>query len=66
MSKKRELYYLRSRIMIDIEQITLLLNFISSNKTETLVEASILANIALAKSKNICKNNEKIGKILNH
>jgi len=65
MSKKRELYYLRSRIMIDIEQINLLLDYISTFKTETLAEASILASIALAKGKSIGKNNEKISKILN-
>ncbi|MFA6989259.1 MAG: hypothetical protein WC197_04235 [Candidatus Gastranaerophilaceae bacterium] len=66
MNKKRELYYLRSKIMTDIEQVNLLLNFITSYKIETLSEAAILASIALAKGKNINKNNEKIGKILKH
>ena len=52
--------------MTDIEQVNLLLNFITSYKTETLTEAAIFADIALAKAKKISKNNEKIGKILNH
>jgi hypothetical protein len=52
--------------MTDIEQVNLLLNFITSYKIETLSEAAILASIALAKGKNINKNNEKIGKILKH
>jgi hypothetical protein len=52
--------------MTDIEQVNLLLNFITSYKTETLTEAVILANIALGKGRNISKNNEKLGKILKH
>jgi hypothetical protein len=66
MSKKHKISYLRSKIMTDIEQVNLLLNFITSYKTETLAEAAILANIALVKGKNISRNNEKIGKILSH
>ncbi|MFA6990028.1 MAG: hypothetical protein WC197_08170 [Candidatus Gastranaerophilaceae bacterium] len=66
MNKRHELYYLRSKIMTDIEQVNLLLNFITSYKTETLTEAVILANIALGKGRNISKNNEKLGKILKH
>lgn len=66
LNKKRKLCYLRTKIMTDIEQVNLLLNFITSYKTATLTEAAILANIALAKAKKISKNNEKIGKILNH
>ena len=64
MSRKKQLCYLRSKIMADIEQVNLLLDFITSYKTETLSEAAILASIALAKGKKISKNNEKIGKIL--
>ncbi|MFA6989075.1 MAG: hypothetical protein WC197_03300 [Candidatus Gastranaerophilaceae bacterium] len=66
MSKKKQLYFLRSKIMNDIEQVTLLLDYIVSYKTETLPEATILASIAHEKSLRISKNNEKIGKILNH
>lgn len=64
MSKKQKLYYLRSKIMYEIEQVNLLLDFIASEKIETLIEAIIVARIALVKAKNISKNNEKIGKIL--
>jgi len=66
MGQKRELCYLRTKIMIDMEQINLLLDFISSFRVETLAEASILASLALTKGKNISRNNEKIGKILKH
>jgi hypothetical protein len=66
LNKKHKLCYLRSRIMTDISQINLLLDFITSYKIETLAEAAILADIALAKGKNISRNNEKIGKILKH
>lgn len=66
MSKKSKLYYLKSKIMTEIEQVNLLLDFISSYRTTTLTEAAILANIALLKGKNISKNNEKIGLILKH
>lgn len=64
MSKKRKISYLRDRIMVDIEKISLLLDIIASNRTENLKESSILANIALSKSKQISRNNEKIGKIM--
>jgi hypothetical protein len=66
MGKKRKIIYLRDRIMIDIEKINLLLDFIASNRIETINEASILASIALDKGKQISKNNEKIGKFLNY
>lgn len=64
MSKKHKIIYLRNKIMIDIEKVTLLLDIIASDRVENLKETSILANIALFKSKQISKNNEKIGKIL--
>lgn len=64
MSKKYKISYLRERIMCDVEKVNLLLEIITSYRTETPTEAVILANLALAKSKNIRKNNEKIGKIL--
>lgn len=63
MGKKKKLYHLHSKIGTDIEQVNLLLDFIASDKVDTLIEASILADIALNKTKNIDKNNEKIGKI---
>lgn len=66
MSKEKKLYNLRERIMCDIEKINVLLEIITSYRTETHKEAIILARLALAKSRNIGKNNEKIGKILNH
>ena len=50
--------------MIDIEKLTLLLNIIASDKTETLNDASILASTAIEKCKQIAKNNQKIGIIL--
>jgi hypothetical protein len=64
MSKKRQISYLREKIMCDIEKVNVLLEIITSYRTETYKEAVILARLALAKSRNISKNNEKIGKIL--
>ena len=64
MNKKRKISYLRERIMCDIEKINVLLELITSYRAETHKEAVILARLALSKSKQIDKNNEKIGKIL--
>lgn len=64
MGKKRKIRYLRERIMIDIDKINLLLELIVSRKIENLKDACVLASIALAKSKRIDKNNEKIGTLL--
>lgn len=64
MNKKHKISYLRERIMCDIEKINVLLELITSYRAETHKEAVILARLALAKSRNINKNNEKIGKIL--
>ena len=64
MSKKRKISYLREMIMCDIEKVKLLLKIITFDKVESLKEAQILANLALLKSKQIDRNNEKIGKIL--
>ncbi len=64
MGKRRKIFYLRNRIMIDVEQINLLLYIIASDRVENLNESSILANIALKKGKQISKNNEKMGKLL--
>lgn len=64
MSKKHKISYLRSRIMIDNESIELLLDIIASNKLETHNEASVLAALALNISKQIGKNNKKIGILL--
>ena len=64
MGKRRKIFYLRNRIMIDVEQINLLLDIIASDRVENLNESSILASIALGKGKQISKNNEKMGKLL--
>jgi len=64
MSKKHKISYLRSRIMVDNESIELLLDIIASDKLENLNEASVLAGLALNISKQIRKNNEKIGIML--
>lgn len=64
MGKKREISYLRDRIMIDIDYVNTFLEFIVSDRLETMKEIMLFANIALAKGKNIDKNNRKIGKIL--
>lgn len=64
MGKKREISYLRDRIMIDIDYVNTFLEFIASDRLETMKEIMLFANIALAKGKNIDKNNRKIGKIL--
>lgn len=64
MNKKHKISYLREKIMIDIQDINLLLDLITSYRVETFAEVMILANIAQAKGKRINKNNEKIGKIL--
>ena len=65
MSKKKKLFNLRSRIMCEIEKVTVLLEQITYD-AETERKVNILANIALEKSVKISKMNEKIGKILNH
>lgn len=64
MSKKHKISYLREKIMVDIQDINLLLDLITSYRVETFAEVLTLANIALSKGKQINKNNEKIGKIL--
>lgn len=64
MSKKYKISYLREKIMVDIQDINLLLDLITSYRVETFAEVLTLANIALSKGKQINKNNEKIGKIL--
>lgn len=64
MSKKRKISYLREKIMIDIQDVNLLLDLITSYRIDTFAEVIILANIALEKGKQINKNNKKIGKIL--
>ena len=64
MSKKKKISKLRERIMVDIQDINLLLELITSYRAETHLEAVILARVALEKSKLIDKNNEKIGSIL--
>lgn len=64
MSKKRKISYLREKIMVDIHDINLLLDLITSYRVETFAEVVTLANIAQAKGKRIDKNNKQIGKIL--
>lgn len=64
MGKKGKIIYLSEQIGIDIYYINILLNLITSCKTETMAEAMTLAEIALQKGKRIDINNEKIGKIL--
>lgn len=66
MKKKRKIYYLKGRIMQDIEKVNLILDIIASDRVENLKETSILASIALFKGRQISKNNEKIGKILEY
>lgn len=66
MNKKQKIYYLRNKIMCDVEKLNVLLEIITSNRAGTYNEAVILASLALAKSKQIDRNNEKIGKILGH
>lgn len=46
-----------------LEEVNLLLDFIASDRVDTLLEATVLAEIALEKTKNIDKNNGKIAKI---
>lgn len=65
MSKKRELSYLREQIMIDVQDLNLLLNLITSYRVESLTEAVILTRLALAKGKKISRFNEQIGMLLN-
>lgn len=42
MSKKRKISYLREKIMCDIEKVNVLLEIITSYRTETHTEAVIL------------------------
>ena len=64
MSKKRKVSYLSERISWDIETINILLEIITTDRVENLIEAQVLADLALFKSKQIDRKNEKIGKIL--
>lgn len=63
MSKKSKLYNIRTKMMSDIQEVKLLLEFLTY-KTENLLEASVLGHIALEKTRKIDKSSEKIGKIL--
>lgn len=64
MSKKKKIAYLTERISYDIEAVNVLLEMIASDRTENLIEVQILAGLALLKSKEIDKNNDKIDTIL--
>lgn len=64
MSKKKKISYLTERISYDIEVVNVLLEIISSDRTENILEIQILAGLALCKGKQIDKKNEKIAKIL--
>lgn len=64
MNKKRKIYYLRNRIMIDIEYVNTIFDVIVSDRLENKKEIMLLAEIALGKGKNIDRNNQKMGKIL--
>ncbi|MFA6989853.1 MAG: hypothetical protein WC197_07270 [Candidatus Gastranaerophilaceae bacterium] len=65
MSKKKKLYNLRTGIMCEIEKVTVLLEQITDNDC-TERKTSIIAEIALEKSRRISKMNEKIGNILKY
>lgn len=65
MSKRKNLSYLREKIMCDIQDLNTLLEIIVSYRFETQTEAVILTRLALEKGKKIDNYNEKIGKILN-
>jgi len=65
MSKKQKLYNLRQNISSDAQKIEYLLKNIIY-KSESQIETSVLAEIALEKSKKISKMSEKIGLILGH
>jgi len=65
MNKKKKLYNFRTGIMCEIEKITVLLEQIIDNDL-TERKTSILAGIALDKSRKISRMNEKIGIILKH
>jgi len=65
MSKKQKLYNLRSNISIEAERIEYLLKNVIY-KSESQLETSILAEIALEKSEKISRMAEKIGRILKH
>lgn len=64
MGKKSKIKYLRDRIMINAEKVNVLLDIISSNRIDTVNEASVLASIAQNNINEISKNNEKIGILL--
>ena len=63
MSKRKKLYNLKTGIMCDIEKIIVLLEQITNNDCIEK-KSSILAEIALDKSRKISRMNEKIGIIL--
>jgi hypothetical protein len=65
MSKSKKLYNLRARISIESEQVCTILKYLI-DFGENPLDTNILAEIALEKSKNISKLNEKIGIILKH
>ena len=64
MGKKRKISYLIERISWDIETVNVLLEIITTDRVENLMEAQVLANLALFKGRQIDIKNEKIGKIL--
>ena len=64
MSKKREISYLNERISWDIETVNVLLEIIADDRVENLMEAQVLASLALFKGRQIDKKNEKIDRIL--
>ena len=65
MDKDDKLYNLRLNISTEAKGITFLLENVIY-KSDSELEANVLADIALEKSKKILKMSEKIGKILNH
>jgi hypothetical protein len=65
MSKKQKLYNLRSNISSDAQKIEYLMKNVIY-KSESQLETSVLAEIALEKSERISRMAEKIGKILKH
>lgn len=64
MGKRSKILRLREGIMIDIYDINLVLDLITSDKVEKSADVMALCGIALKKGKRIDRNNQKIGKIL--
>lgn len=65
MGKKQQLFNLRLNISVEAQRIEYLLKNIIY-KSESSIEISTLADLALEKSEKISKMSEKIGRILNH